>query len=85
MYLPTPISCIKGVHLRISGQAKTSWCESKTKFVNGKTKKADVFYQANETYLDARTYLKTDGGGGGGGDGADGGNFYLLTQIIYTL
>lgn len=74
---------IKGVHLRICGQAKTSWSESKTKFVNGKTKTADVFYQAHETYLDARTYLKTDGGGGGGG-GADGGNFFVQRKSIHA-
>lgn len=51
-------SLITGIRLHIFGQAKTNWHESETKFVDGKQQTKDIFYQANEVYLDAKTFLQ---------------------------
>lgn len=46
-----------GIRILIYGQAKTSWCETESHFEDGKHKSRDIFYSADEVYLDAKAYL----------------------------
>ncbi|XP_037038611.1 arrestin domain-containing protein 17-like isoform X2 [Bradysia coprophila] len=48
---------VKGIRILIYGQSKTSWCETESHFENGKPRSKDIFYSADEVYLDAKAYL----------------------------
>lgn len=42
----------------MAGQAKTRWNERVHRFVDGRPEKKQVFYQADETFLDSKAYLR---------------------------
>ena len=44
-----------GIKLTISGHSKTSWLESKTNCDGGKHKTTEIFFEALEKYLEAKT------------------------------
>lgn len=48
---------IPGIRILIYGQSTTSWCETESYFEDGKKKSKDIFYSADEVYLDAKAYL----------------------------
>lgn len=47
-----------GVRIQMAGQAKTRWNECVHRFVDGRPEKKEVFYQADETFLDSKAYLR---------------------------
>lgn len=51
-----------GIRILIYGQSKTSWCETESHFENGKPRSKDIFYSADEVYLEAKAYLLGDNG-----------------------
>lgn len=45
----------------MAGQARTRWNERVNRFVDGRPEKKEVFYQADEIFLDSKAYLRKGG------------------------
>lgn len=63
-----------GVRIQIAGQARTRWNERVHRFVDGRPEKKELFYQADETFLDSKAYLRK---------GADDGSATGKTAIVW--
>lgn len=66
IWIPGFFVYVAGIRVLIDGQSKTSWCESESYFEAGKPKSKDIFYSADEVYLDAKAYLLGVGDNGTG-------------------